>query len=247
MIADALNYAAAGWPVFPLHGKVPLTPNGFKNASTDERVVYDWWRRMPNANIGLAILPGVLVLDIDPRHNGGENLFALERKHGSMPGTRVCITGRRDGGRHYYLNAPQGRLTDRRLPEGIDIRAGGKHYVVAPPSIHPDTGKTYEWNEVDIMADCPRWLADLIRVPIQPIAPPPVRNDESSGTGLVDFVTSLLEGNRNHGFFWACCTAISDGIYQDIRDDLKAAARSIGLTDHEIEATAASAERKAAR
>lgn len=245
MLDWALNYAAAAWPVFPLQGKLPLTRHGFKSASTDEQQIWDWWRRWPTANIGLAIPPGVLILDVDPRHNGSTNLAELTNLHSPIPETRVCITGRQDGGCHFYLTAPAGRLTDRRLPEGIDIRVGGKHYVVAPPSIHPDTGKPYVWNEIDVMAPCPRWLADLIRVPIAPAAPPPQHGQNTPTRGLVNFVADLQEGNRNHGFFWACCTAISDGIYPTIREDLKTAARSIGLTDHEIEATAASAERRA--
>lgn len=244
MIAAALQYARHGWPVFPLRGKLPMTSHGFKDATTDPRTVHDWWDRHPEANIGLALRPGILVLDIDPRHDGGDNLDALTRQHGDIPQTRTCITGRRDGGRHYYLRAPSGRLTDRNLPEGIDIRAGGKHYVVAPPSIHPDTGKSYEWNGVKTMAECPRWLAELVRVPIRREVPPPVRAEGSDGAGLIDFVTGLAEGNRNHGYFWACCTAISEGIYPTIKNDLMTAALSIGLSEHEVEATAASAERR---
>lgn len=244
MINEALTYAKYGWPVFPLRGKLPLTSHGFKDASTHDQTVRDWWQRHPDANIGLALLPGMLVLDIDPRHNGGDNLANLIREHSPIPDTRTCITGRQDGGRHYYMRAPAGRLTDRKLPEGIDIRVGGKHYVVAPPSIHPDTGKPYVWNGIRTMADCPRWLADIIRVPIQPEVPPPTRQSDSDGNGLIDFVAGLAEGNRNHGYFWACCTAISDGIYSSIKEDLKIAARGIGLTEHEVEATAASAERR---
>lgn len=243
MINAALNYAAAGWPVFPLRGKLPMTAHGFKDASTDPQVVRNWWTRNPEANIGLAIIPGVLIIDVDPRHNGGENLERLVKERGHIPETRTCITGRRDGGRHYYLNAPDGRLTDRQLPEGIDIRVGGKHYVVAPPSVHPDTGKTYVWNGVREIVDCPRWLAELVRVPIQPDVPIIPRKD-GDGSGLIDFVADLAEGNRNHGFFWACCTAIGDGLYPSIKEDLKLAARGIGLTEHEVEATAASAERR---
>lgn len=244
MITAALTYARHGWPVFPLRGKLPLTAHGFKDASTDLSTVQGWWDRQPDANIGLALLPGMLVIDIDPRHNGGDNLDRLTRENGVIPETRTCITGRRDGGRHYYMHAPSGRLTDRRLPEGIDIRVGGKHYVVAPPSIHPDTGKSYQWNGVKTLADCPRWLAELVRVPIQPEVPPPVKVAGSDGSGLIDFVTELGEGNRNHGFFWACCTALSEGIYPSIKAQLVTAALSVGLSEHEVEATAASAERR---
>lgn len=247
MVHEALRYAAVGFPVFPLKGKVPLTRRGFKDATTSEKIIVDWWRAAPHANIGLPVPPDILVLDIDPRHGGDTGLASLEAEHGPLPETCAVITGRRDGGIHYYLHAPVGRLSDRLLPDGIDIRVAGRHYVVAPPSIHPDTGKTYEWNGLTMDADCPPWLTDLIRSPIKPITPMVPRSDGTSGNGLVNHVANLTEGNRNHGFFWAVCTAITDGMYPTIGGDLRAAALSIGLEENEISATIASAERRVSR
>ena len=43
----ALRYAAKGWPVFPCHGKIPLTPHGFHDASTDAATIEAWWRKIP--------------------------------------------------------------------------------------------------------------------------------------------------------------------------------------------------------
>ncbi len=64
-LQDALQYAAKGWRVLPLHGvtasrtctcgksdcssvgKHPRTAHGVKDATTDEAVIRSWWRRWP--------------------------------------------------------------------------------------------------------------------------------------------------------------------------------------------------------
>lgn len=244
MLNEALQYALVDkLPIFPLDGKVPHTRHGLKDATTDEKQIYDWWRRWPDANIGYPLLPGQLVVDIDPRSGGSEGLARLTRDHGPIPETLTSISGREDGGCHFFLIRPPGRLTDRRLPDGVDIRVGGKHYVVAPPSIHPATGRPYRWANDVPLAPCPNWLTDLIRVPITPPVPPKV-HDGDEGAELVRFVAGLQEGNRNHGFYWACCKAVTGGTIFAIREDLRRAALAIGLTEHEVEATMRSAERK---
>ena len=50
----ALRYAARGWPVFPCRGKIPLTPHGFHDASTDAATIEAWWRENPDALISVA-------------------------------------------------------------------------------------------------------------------------------------------------------------------------------------------------
>jgi Bifunctional DNA primase/polymerase, N-terminal len=57
MLAKALRYAAAGWPVFPCQpdGKVPFPrTNGVKDATTDPEVITGWWTRCPAANVAIA-------------------------------------------------------------------------------------------------------------------------------------------------------------------------------------------------
>ena len=64
----ALKYAEKGWPIFPCGAnKRPLTPHGFKDASTDAEQVAQWWTDYPDAMIGLptGALSGIVVLDID--------------------------------------------------------------------------------------------------------------------------------------------------------------------------------------
>lgn len=65
VFAQALGYAAAGWPVFPTRPRAedcpdpgdcpckrPLTGHGFQDASTDEAVIREWWRRWPRLGHG---------------------------------------------------------------------------------------------------------------------------------------------------------------------------------------------------
>jgi Bifunctional DNA primase/polymerase, N-terminal len=46
----ALRYANRGIPVFPCSplDKKPLTPHGFKDATTDEAQIRAWWTQWPN-------------------------------------------------------------------------------------------------------------------------------------------------------------------------------------------------------
>ena len=54
MLAAALRYARANWPVFPcIPGeKVPATPHGFLDATTDPDKITWWWSRGPDRNAG---------------------------------------------------------------------------------------------------------------------------------------------------------------------------------------------------
>src|SRR5262245_41859001 len=64
----ALEYAEAGIPVFPCkRTKEPLTPNGFKDATTDKKQIREWWSKWPRAMIGVPTGPasGIDVLDLD--------------------------------------------------------------------------------------------------------------------------------------------------------------------------------------
>ena len=52
MLDAALDYAHKGIPVFPCdpRTKRPLTPNGFKDATVDEKQIRLWWgKQYPSA------------------------------------------------------------------------------------------------------------------------------------------------------------------------------------------------------
>jgi hypothetical protein len=129
----ALAYAEQGYDVLPLDGKEPRTRHGHKGAKKERAAIRQWWTRNPDANIGIAIPPGVVVLDVDPRNGGSRDAL------GSLPDTPTARTG--GGGHHAWFKLPAG-VQVKPLGKGIDIKANG--YVVAPPSIHPN-GEAYAW------------------------------------------------------------------------------------------------------
>ncbi len=164
----AADYAASGFAVLPLkpRSKAPATSHGKKDATSNLEQVAAWFPPDTNRNVG--ILTGersrLLVLDIDPR-NGGESSFdRFERTYGPLPATKRAITG--GGGFHLFFRLPEGAtgLGDRPGVagyDGLDIKCDG--YVVAAPSVHPDTGKAYAWDTDVPIADAPEHLIELAR------------------------------------------------------------------------------------
>lgn len=149
MMDVAIKYAEMGLAVFPVRrNKAPYTPHGCKDAKTDLRAIKSWWKRWPDANIGIAtgsISGGIVVIDIDIDEDkgiyGDESLREWEDEHGELPETWRAITGR--GGYHIYYRSDEKIKNTTGLYPGIDIRGEGG-YVIAPPSIHQN-GNSYQW------------------------------------------------------------------------------------------------------
>lgn len=173
-LAHALFYAELGWRVIPIPpgGKRPELERWQDIATTDRSLIADWFRRWPGHGIGLATghLSGVFALDVDPGHGGDDTLATLEAQHGKLPDTVEAITG--GGGRHLLFRWPELaegqdlRNSAGRLGLGLDIRGEGGQIVVAP-SVHPDTGRRYEWEASSrpgeqAIAEAPAWLLALL-------------------------------------------------------------------------------------
>ena len=195
LMAAALGYARGGWPVLPLApcGKSPLTQNGYKDATLNLNRVEQWWRKHPQANIGLAVPEGLFVVDID----SPGALYQLNALDLVLPSTVTATTGR---GRHLWYSTAGVRVGNTvNLFEGIDIRGVGG-YVVAPPSIH-NTGVVYEWS-VDLkresISEAPQWLMEKLAQPSRskgPIGGRPTNRQND----WADFLSQTYsEGSRNH-------------------------------------------------
>lgn len=207
----ALKYARHGWAVHALkpRQKIPATPHGCKDASTDEDTVRAMWGDQPY-NIGLATgrASGVFVFDVDgsPPKDGGltgpEALAELVDQHGPLPATLTVRTG---SGAHYYFKMPadvdlnnRARITVRGQKTALDVRADGG-YVVVPPSIHP-SGAAYQWEAGPReVADAPAWLIELVRKPETPLAPPPKTRASVIAEPLSDDDTATAAEVLAHG------------------------------------------------
>lgn len=172
-VEAAIAYVGRGWHVLPLQkrSKLPaaLGPGGrrlaYTEASTDREQLLTWWRRAPEANVGIRCdASGLLVVDVDPRSGGDDRLHELESTLGPLPQTVEAFTG--GGGQHLIFATPAADVSPvGHLGDGVDVKYRG--YVVAPPSLH-ESGRGYEWS-VDGHPDArrpaalpPRWLEAIV-------------------------------------------------------------------------------------
>ena len=156
LVKSALWYARHGWSVFPLRPgtKEPFGGLGVYSATADINQVSAWWRRWPDANIGLHCGGArLLAVDHDAYKNGyegGELLASSDQE------TVTSLTG--SGGTHLLYRVDDGQRYSNRatgMPAGVDIRGWGG-YIVLPPSVHPN-GNLYRWeigygpHEIDLL------------------------------------------------------------------------------------------------
>jgi hypothetical protein len=95
--------------------------------------------RWGEINLGIR-LDGLTVLDIERPELWF--LFFTEAPEVVGQYTWVCRTG--SGGYHVYFLGEMD-IKGCKADEFAELLSSSKHYVVAPPSIHPDTGRRYEW------------------------------------------------------------------------------------------------------
>ena len=150
MLAAALNYAERGWHVIPLHdvtagtcscvdgagcstpGKHPRITKWQHRAAPTRRRCRNGGGAGRQANVGIATgaRSGLLVLDVDPRHGGDDELAALEVEHGRLrklsrlsPAAACTTTSR----------TPAARFAAAHSRPASSCKADGT-FVVAPPS-----------------------------------------------------------------------------------------------------------------
>lgn len=190
LLQVALEYAQAGYHVFPCHPrtKIPATPNGLLNATTDEKIIRQWWTGQSDRNIAIRTgkISNLVVLDVDGEA-GEQSLHELQDANG-LDATYTVITGR---GLQLYFTAPEEELRNRAaiLP-GLDFRAEGG-YVIAPPSIH-ETGHIYTPLDGErSIIEMPTWLIELVKH-----KEPVTTNSDRSAEGA-EGATTIGEGGRN--------------------------------------------------
>lgn len=243
----ALTYAQRGWCVFPLtpRGKEPLTPNGYLDSTTDPQLLRHWWRRTPDANLGIATgKSGLAVIDIDSTE-GAAHWARIENQHGPA-NTLIAETGR--GGLHLiYLGDI--KSTANRIAPGIDTRGDGG-YIVAPPSIHPN-GTPYRWSTFSrLPVGLPRWVGHLVDQPrttnptvgVPRVAVGDTPYGRAAARRVIQDVIHAAEGTRNHtlnqaAFSLGQLVAGGELTEKTVVDALTTAAQQAGLRDREATKT----------
>lgn len=209
MLEHALEYLSMRYPIFPVcsplmgmhqhfiegrlrdcapdkRGKTPMTSwKAYQTALPTSGQVRDWWRRWPNANIGMATgaFSETIVLDCD---SGEARQLVLEK--GGLEQAPAVWTGT-PGGIHFWIKHPGYPVQNfvKEIP-GTDFRGDGG-YVLLPPSLHHG-GARYRWNEHTVgkpPAVMPEWLDTLFQA----------RAAGSSGDGVPNApldLAALLEG-----------------------------------------------------
>ena len=190
IIKAALAWARHGGKIIALHGidddgqctcgradcKSPgkhpiaeLFPKGQHSATSSAAKIRRAFKKCPQANFGVILPPGLVVLDVDGPE-GAETFKTL-----NLPPTLSVRTGR---GTHYYFRASEA-LPKRKTPlTGIDINDNASGYLVGPPSMHK-CGRRYRVQRgEDRLAALP---ADFLRT---------LKRDKSR-TANFDAVTSM--------------------------------------------------------
>lgn len=175
---------AQNWSVFPVgRNKKPLIEwKEYQTRKPTLEELKQWNRQFPNANIGLVTgeISGVIVVDIDPRHNADDKDFkdivTVKSKTGG-------------GGEHYFFKYEAGFICENGIQPGIDIKTNGG-FAIIPPSIH-SSGNKYEWiNSPDTtpLAPLPAFVKDWYKS---------INKTKSSSKWNEDILDGVSEGQRN--------------------------------------------------
>lgn len=177
-LGPALEYAARGWHVFPAPPgeKKSHVAGRFGNgqrwsATTDPDLIRQYWRKYPDANMGIACgrASGLLVIECDtPEGHDVDGGIAQMRdviaRHGPLPDTIEALSP--TGSWHLYFNYPAHTDVPNSsavVSPGIDVRGEGG-MVIGVPSIRPGKSDPYRWKNppgLFELADCPDWLLQL--------------------------------------------------------------------------------------
>ncbi|MGK0741838.1 bifunctional DNA primase/polymerase [Leucobacter sp. Z1108] len=258
-LADAAqHYAGLGVPVFPCvpGEKRPLVAHGFKDATADTAQVGAWWRRWPEANIGIPTGPasGIEVVDVDVKGDEPRGPVSWQRatQAGFLDGWAAHVVTP-SGGLHVYY--PAADMEQRSWASGnaqLDYR-GTAGYIVAPPSRTVVGGEVVAYQLLDLATgDVQPVNAGALREFLDPRPPQRSSWEARPFSGTLEERTQRIaawlegqgEGERNQGLFWASCRLAENGVaLSDAFEALGPVAEGIGLPPREVERTIRSAYR----
>lgn len=243
----ALDYAAQGWPVFPVSSRTkrPMLKAWQHRATTDPFQVWAWWEHWPAANIGTPTGLRFDVIDLDGPTARAEFEAACDRTGTVLGGVPMSRTGRPEGGWQLFV-APTGMGNRKPSPSGVDFRGRGG-FVILPPSVHA-SGRVYTWlTPWREPPELPQKLRDELwpkRAKSRLVSSPsPILRDPSREKawawaalqGLVEELVGAGRGSRNEtlnrvGFraFQLCPHLLS---VEEVESALQAGAEACGLLE----------------
>lgn len=126
MLKRALNWAAAGWHVFPVRdNKRPYFSDWNEAASTSPLVIEGWWKSVPEAQVGVVpAMSEAYVIDVDVKDgkDGYGSLKKLEEEY-HFRAEDYPSQQTRSGGRHIFMRGYAPTSVEV-LGGGIDTRGG---------------------------------------------------------------------------------------------------------------------------
>jgi hypothetical protein len=136
-------------------------------ATRDNAEIRAWWQKWPRSNVAIrtGAPSGLVVVDVDPQHGGGETLARVATERGPLPAGRTIRTG--SGGQHLYFahpGVPVRNDAGRVVGPGVDIRGDGG-YVIAPPSRHRSGGLYLLEARGGQLPELPAWIVDAVHAP----------------------------------------------------------------------------------
>jgi hypothetical protein len=146
LIDYAKAYAQLGWSVIPIQNngkRSKVKWEKFQRERATENQIDRWWKKWPNANVGIITgsVSDIIVVDIDSK-TGRENYI---QAFGELHNT-ISQTSGKPGAIHLVFKHPQDKeyANMAGIYKDVDVRADGG-YIVAAPSIHAN-GTKYKWN-----------------------------------------------------------------------------------------------------
>ena len=203
LLEAARQYTPRTVPLRPGR-KEPAVPDWLDWTASEETVT-EYWSRRPDLNVGIRTGNRLAVIDVDPREGGDLELARLQRQHNPLPSTPEVATG--GNGRHLYFRAPAA-LRSTRLAPGLELKAAGCQ-VVAPPSVHPVTGKLYVWHPAHPLiereiAPLPVWVTAFAGVSANHQPVDLATRDPLHAIPSTIYVPKLTGRPINHGGFIHC-------------------------------------------
>lgn len=195
LMQAALDYAARGWYVFPCiekgeKAKKPYTKNGFKDASTDPKIIRQWWKQYPNALIGIACgKSGLFAVDLDVK-DGRDGITNFNHLGIDHTGALQSLTPSKG----YQLIFSGTGKTSTNTKFGIDTRGAGG-YIIAPPSVIFGYGIYQPLNDwTKAPAPVPAGLIEALESLIQKPSPKPTpKQSHNQNTDDVEKARQALD------------------------------------------------------